>query len=136
MIEVEEFRTEVRQWLADNLVGDYAALKGLGGPGREHEAFEGRLAWNQHLAKAGLTCLGWPEEHGARNEYDLASIKRVLGIFLWRFFKTSQFKRSCVPNGPKVGNGGSLSPRGDWRMPSDVSSAAWLAEIERNVPTA
>ena len=66
MIEVEEFRTEVRQWLADNLVGDYAALKGLGGPGREHEAFEERLAWNQHLAKAGLTCLGWPEEHGGR----------------------------------------------------------------------
>ncbi|WP_163795246.1 acyl-CoA dehydrogenase IpdE1 [Mycolicibacterium sediminis] len=66
MMEVEEFRTEVRQWLADNLVGDYAALKGLGGPGREHEAFEERLAWNQHLAKAGLTCLGWPEEHGGR----------------------------------------------------------------------
>ncbi|BBY26142.1 acyl-CoA dehydrogenase family protein [Mycolicibacterium sediminis] len=65
-MEVEEFRTEVRQWLADNLVGDYAALKGLGGPGREHEAFEERLAWNQHLAKAGLTCLGWPEEHGGR----------------------------------------------------------------------
>lgn len=66
MLEVEEFRTEVRQWLADNLVGEYAALKGLGGPGREHEAFEERLAWNQHLAKAGLTCLGWPEEHGGR----------------------------------------------------------------------
>ena len=55
MIEVEEFRAEVRQWLADNLVGEYAALKGLGGPGREHEAFEERRAWNQHLAAAGLT---------------------------------------------------------------------------------
>ncbi|MGU3499807.1 acyl-CoA dehydrogenase IpdE1 [Mycobacterium sp. C31M] len=66
MIEVEEFRAEVRQWLADNLVGEYAALKGLGGPGREHEAFEERRAWNQHLAAAGLTCLGWPEEHGGR----------------------------------------------------------------------
>ena len=66
MIEVEEFRSEVRQWLADNLVGDYAALKGLGGPGREHEAFEERRAWNRHLAAAGLTCLGWPEEHGGR----------------------------------------------------------------------
>ena len=66
MIEVEEFRSEVRQWLADNLVGEYAALKGLGGPGREHEAFEERRAWNQHLAAAGLTCLGWPEEHGGR----------------------------------------------------------------------
>jgi alkylation response protein AidB-like acyl-CoA dehydrogenase len=66
MLEVEAFRTEVREWLADNLVGEYAALKGLGGPGREHEAFEERLAWNRHLAKAGLTCLGWPEEHGGR----------------------------------------------------------------------
>lgn len=66
MIEVQEFRAEVRQWLADNLVGEFAALKGLGGPGREHEAFEERRAWNQQLAKAGLTCLGWPVEHGGR----------------------------------------------------------------------
>lgn len=66
MITVEEFRAEVREWLAENLVGEYAALKGLGGPGREHEAFEARLAWNQRLAAAGLTCLGWPVEHGGR----------------------------------------------------------------------
>ena len=66
MIEVQDFRAQVRDWLAENLVGDYAALKGLGGPGREHEAFEERLAWNRHLAAAGLTCLGWPEEHGGR----------------------------------------------------------------------
>ncbi|UMB70221.1 acyl-CoA dehydrogenase IpdE1 [Mycobacterium paraterrae] len=63
---VEEFRAEVRDWLAENLVGEFAALKGLGGPGREHEAFEERRVWNQHLAKAGLTCLGWPVEHGGR----------------------------------------------------------------------
>ena len=66
MITVEEFRAEVRDWLAENLVGEYAALKGLGGPGREHEAFEARLAWNRRLAAAGLTCLGWPVEHGGR----------------------------------------------------------------------
>src|SRR6201993_771278 len=66
MQDVEEFRAEVRQWLADNLVGEFAALKGLGGPGREHEAYEERRAWNQHLAKAGLTCLGWPVGHGGR----------------------------------------------------------------------
>jgi alkylation response protein AidB-like acyl-CoA dehydrogenase len=66
VIGVQEFRAEVRQWLADNLVGEYAALKGLGGPGREHQAYKERLAWNQHLAAAGLTCLGWPEEHGGR----------------------------------------------------------------------
>ena len=66
MITVEEFRAEVREWLAVNLVGEYAALKGLGGPGREHEAFAERLEWNRHLAAAGLTCLGWPVEHGGR----------------------------------------------------------------------
>ncbi|MGI9161338.1 MAG: acyl-CoA dehydrogenase IpdE1 [Mycobacterium sp.] len=65
-MHVEEFRAEVRDWLASNLVGEYAALKGLGGPGREHESFEERLAWNRHLAAAGLTCLGWPVEHGGR----------------------------------------------------------------------
>ena len=66
MQDVEEFRAEVRGWLADNLVGEFSALKGLGGPGREHEAFEERRTWNQHLAAAGLTCLGWPVKHGGR----------------------------------------------------------------------
>jgi alkylation response protein AidB-like acyl-CoA dehydrogenase len=66
VIEVQEFRAEVRDWLADNLVGEFAAIKGLGAPGREDEAFEERRAWNQHLAAAGLTCLGWPVEHGGR----------------------------------------------------------------------
>jgi alkylation response protein AidB-like acyl-CoA dehydrogenase len=66
VIGVEEFRAEVRGWLADNLVGDFAALKGLGAPGREDEGFEERRAWNQLLATAGLTCLGWPVEHGGR----------------------------------------------------------------------
>ncbi|WP_343573150.1 acyl-CoA dehydrogenase IpdE1 [Mycobacterium sp.] len=66
MQSVEEFRAEVRDWLAENLVGEFAALNGLGGPGREHEAFDERRAWNRHLAKAGLTCLGWPVEHGGR----------------------------------------------------------------------
>ena len=74
----------------------------------------------------------WPEGgNPARNRYDLAAIKKNLGIFLWRFFKTSQFKRSCVPNGPKVGNGGSLSPRGDWRAPSDSEATVWLADLDR-----
>ncbi|MBY0287563.1 MAG: acyl-CoA dehydrogenase family protein [Mycobacteriaceae bacterium] len=66
MIEVQEFRAEVRDWLAENLAGEFAAIKGLGGPGREDEAFEERREWNQHLAAAGYTCLGWPEEHGGR----------------------------------------------------------------------
>ncbi len=74
----------------------------------------------------------WPDErHVARNEYSLAMIKRTLRIFVSRFFKGSQFKRSCVPNAPKVGSGGSLSPRGDWRAPSDSESVVWLADLER-----
>lgn len=62
----EAFRTEVRTWLEDNLTGDFAALRGLGGPGREHEAHDERLAWNRHLAEHGWTCIGWPKEYGGR----------------------------------------------------------------------
>nr|WP_198429279.1 acyl-CoA dehydrogenase family protein [Nocardia bovistercoris] len=60
------FSAEVRAWLADNLDGEFRELRGLGGPGREHEAFDERLAWDRHLAAAGWTCLGWPEEYGGR----------------------------------------------------------------------
>ncbi|MDO3394647.1 acyl-CoA dehydrogenase family protein [Nocardioides sp. SOB44] len=62
----ESFRAEVRSWLQDHLAGDFAGLKGLGGPGRDHEAHDERLAWNRHLAAHGWTALGWPEEHGGR----------------------------------------------------------------------
>jgi alkylation response protein AidB-like acyl-CoA dehydrogenase len=62
----ETFRAEVRGWLEDHLVGDFAALRGLGGPGREHEAHDERLAWDRHLAAHGWTCIGWPVEHGGR----------------------------------------------------------------------
>ena len=64
--EDEAFRAEVREWLADHLVGEWAALRGTGGNGRDHESYEGRLAWNRYLAAHGWTCLGWPEEHGGR----------------------------------------------------------------------
>ena len=60
------FRATVREWLDANLIGEFAQLRGLGGPGREHEAHEERLAWDRHLARAGWTCLGWPVEHGGR----------------------------------------------------------------------
>ncbi|MFF0493274.1 acyl-CoA dehydrogenase family protein [Nocardia sp. NPDC004068] len=60
------FRADVREWLAENLNGEFRELRGLGGPGREHEAFEERLAWDRHLAAAGWTCLGWPKEYGGR----------------------------------------------------------------------
>ncbi|MBC7430497.1 MAG: NAD(+) synthase [Rubritepida sp.] len=75
----------------------------------------------------------WPR--GVEPEaYDLAEIKRWLAVFLRRFFATSQFKRSATPNGPKISSGGSLSPRGDWRAPSDSLADAWLEELESGVP--
>jgi NAD+ synthase (glutamine-hydrolysing) len=91
------------------------------------------LAWTAwHDRTQGV----WPHGPGVqRNQYALAEIKRHLATFLYRFFKTSQFKRSCVPNSPKVGSGGSLSPRGDWRAPSDSEAVVWLADLER-VPDA
>ena len=72
----------------------------------------------------------WPDvpEH-KRNEYGIGEIKRWLQVYLYRFFKTSQFKRSCIPNGPKVGSGGSLSPRGDYRAPSDSEPTVWLENL-------
>src|SRR5206468_10870319 len=70
--------------------------------------------------------------HAFANRYDLAQIRRWLLVFLERFF-ANQFKRDCVPDAPKVGSGGSLSPRSDWRMPADASVEAWLAEA-RTIP--
>jgi NAD+ synthase (glutamine-hydrolysing) len=72
--------------------------------------------------------LAW---HAWRGKYGIAEIKQWLGVFLTRFFQASQFKRSALPNGPKVGSGGSLSPRGDWRAPSDGNAAAWLADLAK-----
>jgi len=73
--------------------------------------------------------VAWLARHAWGGSYSDAEITRWLEVFLDRFFRTSQFKRSAIPNAPKVGSGGSLSPRGDWRAPSDGSSAAWLAEL-------
>ncbi|MFF3318924.1 acyl-CoA dehydrogenase family protein [Streptomyces sp. NPDC003035] len=66
MSSVEEFRTEIRHWLQAHLTGEFAHLKGRGGPGGEHEAFAERLAWERHLAAHGWTCVGWPKEYGGR----------------------------------------------------------------------
>jgi NAD+ synthase (glutamine-hydrolysing) len=95
-----------------------------------------KVAFLAHHAWSNVAAGAWPDsvpEH-RRVSYDLATIKKWLGVFLWRFFQTSQFKRSCVPNGPKVGSGGSLSPRGDWRAPSDSEATVWLEELKKNVP--
>ena len=81
-------------------------------------------------APAKVAFLAWNAWRG-KDGYRLAEIRKWLRVFLERFFGTSQFKRSALPNGPKVGSGGSLSPRGDWRAPSDGNAAAWLADLER-----
>jgi NAD+ synthase (glutamine-hydrolysing) len=88
-------------------------------------AFLSYCAW--HARDEGV----WPDiPLELRHQYSIGDIKRHLGTFVYRFFQFSQFKRSAIPNAPKVGSGGSLSPRGDWRAPSDAEAAAWLAELE------
>jgi NAD+ synthase (glutamine-hydrolysing) len=91
------------------------------------------LAWHAWGDKRRGT---WPDllPTEKRNEYDLRAIRKWLEVFLYRFFQISQFKRSAIPNGPKVGSGGSLSPRGDWRAPSDSEAEVWLKELRENVP--
>jgi len=85
------------------------------------------LSWSAwHDREKGL----WPDvPEDRRNEYTLSQIKHWLGVFIRRFFKFSQYKRSCIPNAPKVGSGGSLSPRGDYRAPSDSEDAPWLENL-------
>ncbi|MEZ0580738.1 acyl-CoA dehydrogenase family protein [Nocardioides sp. MH1] len=85
--EDRAFREEVRTWLADHLVGEWRGLKGLGGPGRDHEGFEERLAWNRLLAEHRWTCVGWPEEHGGR------------GLSLWQqVIFHEEYARSEAPH--------------------------------------
>ncbi len=93
-------------------------------------AYLAERAW--HNREVGF----WPPDvpSAKRNQYTRAEIVRWLRVFLRRFFGSSQFKRSCIPNAPKVGSGGSLSPRGDWRAPSDSYPDLWLDELDRNVP--
>ena len=88
-------------------------------------AFLAAHAWGVDAPEGGAA----GEEEG--EGYSLDEILRWLRVFLDRFHRTSQFKRSALPNGPKVGSGGSLSPRSDWRAPSDATAAAWLADLER-----
>ena len=95
-----------------------------------HVAF---LAWHAwHDARGGVWPAGFPEER--KKEYDLDTIARWLEKFVRRFFAFSQFKRSALPNGPKVSPGGALSPRGDWRAPSDAVADVWLAELRDGLP--
>ncbi len=93
------------------------------------------LAWHAWRdVEAGAWPPGYPE--GAKQAYDLPTIRHWLDNFLYRFFTISQFKRSALPNGPKVSGGGALSPRGDWRAPSDSSATVWLEELEERIGAA
>ena len=83
------------------------------------------------LKPSKIAYLAWQAWH---DKYDLKTIRKWLEVFLFRFFTISQFKRSAVPNGPKLISGGSLSPRGDWRAPSDGNATIWLDELRANVP--
>jgi NAD+ synthase (glutamine-hydrolysing) len=93
-------------------------------------AFLARHAWGDRSTGSWPDLI--PEER--RSEYSLEEIKHWLGVFLERFFHISQFKRSAIPNAPKVGSGGSLSPRGDWRAPSDGTAVTWLDQLKATVP--
>ncbi|WP_264447886.1 NAD(+) synthase [Novosphingobium sp. JCM 18896] len=94
-------------------------------------AFLAHQAWRD--AANGSWPPGLPENQ--RRAHGLGAIRKWLEIFLYRFFTISQFKRSAMPNGPKVTTGGSLSPRGDWRAPSDGNARLWIDELKRNVPS-
>jgi NAD+ synthase (glutamine-hydrolysing) len=95
-----------------------------------------KVAYLAHHVWGDRTQGPWPDlvPEQRRNEYSLKEIKHWLEVFVERFFHTSQFKRSALPNGPKVGSGGALSPRGDWRAPSDSTATAWLAQLRSDVP--
>jgi NAD+ synthase (glutamine-hydrolysing) len=97
-----------------------------------------KIAFLQHHAWRDRNTGDWPANfpEERRRDYTLAEIRHWMGVFLQRFFAFSQFKRSAMPNGPKVSAGGSLSPRGDWRAPSDGNARIWLEELEQNVPGA
>ena len=95
-----------------------------------------KVAFLAHAAWGHGDAGSWPGTVPAseRRAYDLATIRHWLEVFVKRFFQGSQFKRSAMPNGPKVGSGGSLSPRSDWRAPSDSPATVWLEELHANVP--
>ena len=93
-----------------------------------------KIAFMAYCAWRDRTRGDWPDvPESKRNAYTIGEIRRWIEIYLYRFFQISQFKRSCVPNGPKVGSGGSLSPRGDYRAPSDSQAAVWLEDAQ-NIP--
>ncbi len=137
----EILATEISPELVPGKAGEIQATESLIGP-YELQDFNlyytlrfgftpTKIAFLAYCAWRDRSLGSWPDiPADQRHEYDLSEIKNHLRTFLFRFFKLSQFKRSCIPNAPKVGSGGSLSPRGDYRAPSDSEASAWLAELE------
>jgi len=95
-----------------------------------------KVAFLAHHAWGSRSRGRWPDDlpEERRRDYSLDEIRKWLEVFVRRFFAQSQFKRSCLPNGPKVGSGGSLSPRGDWRAPTDAEADVWLRELLDGMP--
>lgn len=90
-----------------------------------------KVAFLAYCAWHDLSRGSWPDiPTENRRQYDIGQIKAHLRTLLTRFFGFAQFKRTCIPNGPKVGSGGSLSPRGDYRAPSDSEATVWLKQLE------
>ena len=91
-----------------------------------------KIAFMEYCAWRNRTQGQWPSARvDGRHRYSIVQIKKWLSVFAYRFFQISQFKRSCIPNAPKVGSGGSLSPRGDYRAPSDSEATVWLDDVKR-----
>jgi NAD+ synthase (glutamine-hydrolysing) len=111
--------------ISPELVPGHQATESVVGP-YELQDFNLYYVLRFGYAPTKIAFLAW---HAWRGKYKLREIKKWLGVFLKRFLETSQFKRSAVPNSPKVGSGGSLSPRGDWRAPSDGNATAWLENL-------
>ena len=138
--------TEISPELVPAVDGKIQSTEGTVGPYALNDFFlfyisrfglkPSKVAYLAHQAWKDAATGAWPVNtpDDEKVEYDLKTIKHWLRKFLVRFFQTSQFKRSALPNGPKVVTGGSLSPRGDWRAPSDASARVWLDELEANVP--
>ena len=117
---------------ADTITGtasEQVIITGPSGPGQTFQS-NGYHAW--HDAARGAWPPHFPDD--AKRAYTIGEIRKWLGVFLYRFFEISQYKRSALPNGPKVVSGGNLSPRGDWRAPSDGNARVWMDELEANVP--
>jgi NAD+ synthase (glutamine-hydrolysing) len=120
----------------ESMIGPYALNDFFAHYVLRHGLAPSKIAFLCWHAWRDVDAGAWPEDFpaDARVAYDLPTIRRWLESFCRRFFQTSQFKRSALPNGPKVSAGGAVSPRGDWRAPSDGTARVWLEELAANLP--